>query len=1005
MMHRKTRLLKAVTRPIKPSDVSKLNPFPGALRRDEFARIAESFSKMASLLEKTTLSKDRLETHDLKLRKVNADLAREIAEHKRTEELFRLVVESAPNGLLMIDRHGAIELANSQMEKMFGYERQELLGQPLETLIPERYRAQHPGHREGYLADPKVRAMGAGRELFGLRKDGSEFPIEIGLNPVNTPEGTHVLASVIDITERRASEYLLQQSEERFRSMIENVKDHAIFMLDDEGRVITWNKGAERVRGFTADEIIGAHYSCFFTAEDRENGTPPRLLKMALDEGQCEHEGWCVRKDGSRFSASSIITAVHNGEGKLAGFSAVTRDLTKRMQIDEELKLAKEEAESANEAKSAFLANISHEIRTPMTGIIGMTGLLFDTELTDKQREYCEIIRRSNDSLLTVINEVLDFSKVEAGKLDLEVIDFDLRSAVEEVTALFAQQAADKSIELMNFVRYDVPENLRGDPGRLRQILSNLVGNALKFTTEGEVLIQVNVVEQNKTFAALRFEVCDTGIGVARETADKLFTAFTQADASITRKYGGTGLGLALCKKFVDLMGGQIGVTSEVGRGSNFWFTVQLLKCQEGGRTTPQPRVDLSGLRMLIVDDNATNRAVLEQYLSYLGIHGQSAVNSIGALERLQASLDKGEPYDLAMLDMEMPRMDGIELARTIRQNPRFASLKLLLLTSVGKRGDGTLAQQAGFDGYLNKPLGFSQLRECLALMLGQNPTSGSPSSLVTQHSVAELRGQQPLRVLVADDNHINQKVTASLLEKMGHRADVVGNGKEAVEAYQLVPYDIVLLDLQMPEMDGFEACRQIRLLQQKRDHHTSIIVITAHAVNGFKEKCLRAGFDAYVSKPILPLELKAAIERTAIKNVRSYGSAQPPNEAGGDVVDIADALARLDGNKELLGEIVQMFLEQYPGLLAEIHQSLSSADCNALTRAVHTLGSSAVQVGATKALALARRIEGMGEKEDLASVPEALTQLEVELALVESALGDHGFRSAPPTDTSNSLW
>jgi CheY-like chemotaxis protein len=356
------------------------------------------------------------------------------------------------------------------------------------------------------------------------------------------------------------------------------------------------------------------------------------------------------------------------------------------------------------------------------------------------------------------------------------------------------------------------------------------------------------------------------------------------------------------------------------------------------------------------------------------------------------------------MLDMEMPRMDGIELARTIRKNPRFASLKLLLLTSVGKRGDGALAQQAGFDGYLNKPLGLSQLRECLALMLGQNPTSGSPSSLVTQHSVAELRGQQPLRVLVADDNHINQKVTASLLEKMGHRADVVGNGKEAVEAYKLVPYDVVLLDLQMPEMDGFEACRQIRLLQQNRDHRP-IIAITAHAVNGFKEKCLRAGFDDYVSKPILPLELKAAIERTAKTNGGSYGSALSPNLAGGDAVDIVDALARLEGNKELLGEIVQMFLAQYPGLLAEIHQSLSSSDCHALTGTVHTLGSSAGQVGATEALAIARRIEGMGEREDLASVPETLAQLGAELALVASALGNHGFRSAPPADTSNSLW
>jgi PAS domain S-box-containing protein len=803
---------------------------------------------------------------------------------------------------------------------------------------------------------------------------------------------THNIAVGI---QRKLAERELRESEERFRSMIEHVKDHAVFMLDTEGRVLMWNNGAERLTGFSAEESIGTSFSRFFTAEDCATGKPEALLRAALNDGQSENEGWRVRKDGSRIWADLVITAVRGGGEKLVGFSAVTRDLTKRMLGEEALRQAKEEAEAANEAKSAFLANISHEIRTPMTGIIGMTGLLFDTELSDKQREYCEIIKRSSDSLLTVINEVLDFSKVEAGKLDLEIIDFDLRSAVEEVTALFAQQAADKGIELMNFIRYDVPEKLQGDPGRLRQILSNLVGNALKFTSKGQVVVQVNVVEQDNTAATLRFEVSDTGIGVDRETVDKLFKAFIQADASITRKYGGTGLGLALCKKFVDLMQGQIGVNSEIGCGSTFWFIIQLFKCQDSGRTTPQSHADLSGLRMLIVDGNATSRAVFDHYLRYLGIRGQSAENGRVALELLQVSLDSGEPYDVALLDMKIPGMGGMELARTIRQDPRFDSVKLLLLTAVGKRGDAALAQQAGIDGYLTKPLGVAQLQECLALMLGRSPTGSSCGSLVTQHSVAERREQHRLRVLVADDNHINQKVTTSLLEKMGHRADVAGNGKEAVEAYKLVPYDVVLLDLQMPEMDGFEACRHIRSLQHNRDHQ-AIIAITAHAVNGFKEKCLRAGFDDYVSKPILPLELKAAIERTAMTNGGSDGFGRSPNPADGEVVDIADALARLEGNQELFGEIVQMFLEQYPRLLAEIHRSLSSADCHALTSAVHTLGSSAGQVGANKALAIARRIEGMGDQEDLAGVPEILAQLGTELALVESALGNRCFQSAP---------
>ena len=1002
MMHRKTRLLKEVKRPIKPIDVSKLNPFPRVMRRDEFARIAESFSTMAALLEKTTVSKDRLETHDLKLRKVNADLAREIAERNRTEELFRLVVESAPNGLLMIDRHGTIVLANSQMEKMFGYDRQDLLGQPLETLIPERYREQHPVHREGFFADPKVVATVAGRDLFGLRKDGSEFPVEIGLNPVNTPEGIHVLASVIDITERRASEYRLQQSEERFRSMIENVQDHAIFMLDEEGRVITWNKGAERDRGFTAEEIIGAHYSCFFTAEDRENGTPERLLKMALDEGQCEHDGSCVRKDGSRFSASSIITAVHNGEGKLTGFSAVTRDLTRRMRIEEELSLAKEEAEAANEAKSAFLANISHEIRTPMTGIIGMAGLLYDTELSPKQVEYCQIIRRSSESLLTVMNEVLDFSKVESGKLELEIIDFDLTSAVGEVIDLFAKQAEDKGIEFINFIRYDVPEKLQGDPGRLRQIISNLVGNALKFTAKGEVVVRITVQEQTAAYADLRFEVSDTGIGIPKEQQDKLFNSFTQVDASTTRKYGGTGLGLAICKKFVELMGGQIGMDSEPEQGSTVWFTLQLLKQRESVREAPRPRTNLHGLRMLVVEENATNRTVLDHYLSSLGIVSRSAEDGPTALELLSLANEKDTPYDLAILDFRLPSMGGLELARTIRQNPKFGSPKLLLLSSVGKRGDAKLAREAGIDGYLTKPVSLSNLFECLALLMGEAPKGDDSNSLVTLHKLAELKSQTRLRVLVADDNHINQKVVASLLENMGHRAEVVGDGKQAVEAYKYIPYDVVLMDLQMPEMDGFEASRQIRTLAHMQGRQTSIIAVTAHARKQDREKCLARGMDDYVSKPVNPMELRAVLDRT-MTAARTISPVAPLVDST-DVLNLSAAMAQIEGNSDLFGEIARMFLAQYPSLLAEIHQAFSASDCAVLTSAVHTLGSSAGQMGAGRALAAARKLEEIGRQEELTSVPEALAELEAELALVESALVEQRYLAPTPTESLSSL-
>src|SRR5258706_1103380 len=539
--------------------------------RNEFAELAQNFNQMVPRLQATTVSKDLLESSETRLREVNGELVREATERKRALAQFQLLVESAPNGFLMVDRNGTIVLANSQIEKIFGYKKAELLGEPIEVLLPGRFRGPHPGHRKQFFAAPESRTMAAGGELYDWRRDGREFPVEVGLNPIESSEGTHVLACVIDISERKAAENRQHQEEEGFRATIENVQDHAIFMLNPDGRVLTWNKGAERVCGFSADEIIGANYAIFFSVDDQLAGKPAQLLQTAVAEGQCEDDGWGLREDGTKDWASSVVTPVYNRSGQLTGFATVSRDRTRRMQNEEKLKIAKEAAEAANQAKSEFLANISHEIRTPMAGVIGMSGLLCGTELTATQREYCEIIRRSGESLLTIINEVLDFSKIESGRLEMEIIDFDLRSAMEESVALFARQADEKGVELINFIRPDVPTNLRGDPGRLRQILSNLVGNALKFTTKGEVVVGVNVLEQSLNSITLRFEVNDTGIGIAEDKIDKLFVAFTQADASITRKYGGTGLGLAICKKFLEMMEGEIGVSNQEGCGRRFW--------------------------------------------------------------------------------------------------------------------------------------------------------------------------------------------------------------------------------------------------------------------------------------------------------------------------------------------------------------------------------------------------------------------------------------------------
>ena len=787
-----------------------------------------------------------------------------------------------------------------------------------------------------------------------------------------------------EISERKLAEEWTRRHEAHFRSMIDSVKEHAIILLDYDGRIVSWNQGAELITGYGTEEILGKHVICFNPAEELE-GSAEEILKTALAAGQWVGEGWRVRKDGSRFWASVVVTAVRDGTNALLGFTNVMGDLTRRKQAAGAIQRAKEEAESANQAKSDFLANVSHEVRTPMTGIIGMAGLLAETELSAKQREYCEIIRHSSESLLTVINEILDFSKAEAGKMELEIIDFDLRTAVEDVTGLFGSQAADKEIELVNFVRYDVPTALKGDPGRLRQVLSNLVNNALKFTVKGEVVLRVKVVEQNPAVAKLRFEVADTGIGIPEGGIDHLFNPFTQADASTTRKYGGTGLGLAICKKFVALMGGEIGVESEIGKGSTFWFTLPLLKQRNAAPHAAKPRHNLAGLSALVVESSASSREVLDHYLDALGIKCRCADNGAVALELLRRAAARGEPYDLVILDSKLLAMDGLVLAHTIRQDATTGAPKLMLLTSVGKRGDAKLAEEAGFDAYLTKPVSFSCLTDCLAFVTGEAPAAGAFGPLVTRHTVAEMKGQNRVRVLVADDNHINQKVVASLLENMGHRADVVASGKEALEAFILVPYDVVLMDVQLAEMDGVETCRRIRILANETGRRTFVVAVTAHAMKGDREKYLGAGFDGYVSKPVNPQELKAVIDsRTtgASSSASSKAAAEPLA-----VLNLSEALARVEGNRELLAKVARVFLELYPKLLEESQKAVARADCGLLARAARTIASSAGQLGAGRVRAAAKKLEELSRQGDLSDAPDALNELDSEIRLVESAI------------------
>jgi PAS domain S-box-containing protein len=663
-----------------------------------------------------------------------------------------------------------------------------------------------------------------------------------------------------ELVDKRTGE--LQEQKAFLRKVID-LNPSFIFAKDRHDRFTLANRSFAKAYGTTVEGIIGKAATDFGRPDDEvaaHRQDDLQVLASGTEKFNPEEHFTDPEGNVRWMQVSKIPLESDVGEPQLL---AVATDITLQKQASTEMQRAKEVAEAATNAKSEFLANMSHEIRTPMNGVIGMTGLLLDTTLDVDQRDYAETIRSSGESLLTIINDILDFSKIEAGKLQFDMVDFDLRNAVEETVELLAERAYEKSIEIALLIHADVPTKLRGDPGRLRQVLTNLIANALKFTEQGEVTVAVEKESENDVSLRVRFAITDTGIGISEKAQEQLFQAFTQADSSTTRKYGGTGLGLSISKRLVEMMGGGIGVSSIPNEGSTFWFTANFDKQLATAALVPTQVESLDKLRILLVSDLKTNRSILSHQLRSWDMIHDAADSATTALNKLSSAITS-KPYDLVILDSLILGMDGFELARAIRSNPQFAATQLILLTARGQRGDGALAKDIGIDAFLTKPIKQSQLFDCLIAVMSRSghreDLAGVPA-LITKHSASEAKSMHRHLILVAEDNVINQKVAAKQLQKLGYRCDMVANGREALEALTRIRYDLVLMDCQMPEMDGYEATIEIRN-REGATRHTPIVAMTAHALAGDHDKSIASGMDDHITKPVKQEELARVLRR-----------------------------------------------------------------------------------------------------------------------------------------------
>ena len=1002
---------------------------------DELGTLTEMFNQMLA----------QIQTRDDALQAARNELEHRVEERTRelrnSEQSYRNQFANNSAVMMLLDpADGAILDANAAALSFYGFPRERLLAMRITeiNILPAAAVFQ------GMASVP----LGQGSQFQFQHRlaDSSLRDVEVSVSRIQTG-GRMVLHSIVqDITERKRAEQDLRIERENLKAVF-SAAPVGMLLLDEETMIVDSNAVIAKLVSKHPDQIIhqraGGGLGCVHSLEDEKGcgfsadcpkcplregvlhvlgaGTSVRgaEIQLTLMSNGREHSPWLsvnaepLTLNGRKHVLVALddITARKEAEAKLLEINRRLETTTARAN---EMAI---QAELANVAKSEFLANMSHEIRTPMNGVLGMVGLLQDTNLTADQRRYARLARASGEVLLALLNDILDLSKIEARRLELEAVDFSLHVLLDDFAEMMALRAHEKGLLLGCVVAPDVPSTLQGDPGRLRQILINLTGNAIKFTAQGEIIIRVTLVSETPGEVRLRFTVHDTGIGIPADKRGRLFAKFSQVDSSTTRTYGGTGLGLAISKQLAELMGGEIGVQSEAGNGSEFWFTVRLVKAaaREPG-SEPAP-VDLSGVRVLVVDDHPINREILLALLKCWGLRASEAADGPAALLELTRAKAAEDPFAIAILDMQMPGMDGRSLGRAIKSHPRLQSTRLVMLTSLGQLGSDQRMEEVGFVATLSKPVRRQQLRNVLEAAISGKQVTIMQADSTSGFALTRALGHA--RILVAEDDTTNQQVMVGILKKLGLRAEVAANGAEAVQALETIPYDLVLMDVQMPEMDGLEATRQIRKSASERQKakgnrnkkegkaegkqssaslHIPIIAMTAHALQGDREKCLQAGMDDYLTKPVEVTALVAVLKKwlqpigegiqPMTCNTNDKAAASFCGEAT-LVFDRAALMGRVMNDKKLARVVIEGFLEDLPSQIAQLKRYVAGGDAYRVEQQAHKIKGAVAMMGGEALRAVTSAMEQAAKIGNLAAVSSQLADLDSQFEALEAAM-DH---------------